>query len=364
MSQTTKQKMLSARSLIETQQYQDAYELLLTVDHPKAQEWIERLQPKLEVSEDDAYVPKKGKGVPMLKPWNPKNFYFFYIWGIIGIIANFVLSFNWKRLGRPKWVLPSLALSVGLPVFILAVTIGLLLTGTTSGVTESTPFIVLGFICAIVTFYVFSFSLPYIQSSAYKVWEKQGNQALLEHDYNLKRVLLIDTLISIVVIMLLGGYVIYLTVPVEYESDFIRLDYQRTWDIENHSEFEECSYEWIQCEIILSESKYVYTGLMVQRIDIDPSYTLNEWMNDDVVYWETTLENLTYSSDTYTIGGQDALRLYTNYDMENDRISQIDIYVLHNGNGLFISTWSGCGGCLREDLPKIMKVIDSIEFVD
>jgi hypothetical protein len=123
-------------------------------------------------------IPKKE-----LSPWDPYRalgMAFIASWALGGII----LAFNWRRLGKPHWFVPTLLFSVLVQGAALAFTLYWI---TVFRTVVSMPKIFLYYVPALFLGIAFGipFALARMQNGAYKRYKKEGPGALTDYPYDI-----------------------------------------------------------------------------------------------------------------------------------------------------------------------------------
>lgn len=306
----------------------------------------------------------KAKNTTGFNPLYPTFFLIFYIFGITGVFASLILSLNWKRLEKPQWVVPSLAITVGVPVIIIFFAIALWspIASQPYQVAKNLSMIVV--VSLILTLYILPLSMYHLQSSGYKIWREKGSQTLLDYDYQLRRksriIFMIFAIMSVVSILLVD----YFIKPPQYSGDFIQFEYQRGWTIADEKDFVFCDYDWLSCDVILAEISTQPTYVAFQRIDLIGSWTAQKMVDQDLAYLSNIAGLNLEPRVELTIDGREAIQIEMDLDNGEEIIYQIDTYVVDDNQALRITVVSWCDICLQEDRSKIMDIINSIEFVD
>jgi hypothetical protein len=116
-----------------------------------------------------------------LSPWDPykaMSSVFFVSWALGGII----LAFNWRRLGKPNWFIPTLLFSVLLQGAAFVFTLYWI---TTFRAVTSMPKIFYYYVPALFMGIAFGFplTLARMQDGAYKLFKKEGQSAMTNYSY-------------------------------------------------------------------------------------------------------------------------------------------------------------------------------------
>jgi hypothetical protein len=117
------------------------------------------------------------------KPWSPKLFVgMMCVW--TPLISGIGLALNWRGLGKPRWILPTLLLSIVVPIFALGLSFFVIdnipansfllffFEITFSGMMLG---VIFGYVAALADF----------QQDAYHKWYRGKVEAMLKHYYEL-----------------------------------------------------------------------------------------------------------------------------------------------------------------------------------
>lgn len=135
-------------------------------------------KPKLE-------NPGKAKGIP--EPLNPVSFVILHFLPFISLVAPFMLSHNWKRLGRPHYAKRILLLKAALTVtmFMGVLLMVYLLSDDLQHINASTPqyvasigFVFVLYIAMVLLYFIIPMVEIILQLRVYKEMTKVKNDAL------------------------------------------------------------------------------------------------------------------------------------------------------------------------------------------
>jgi hypothetical protein len=148
----------------------------------------------------DVFLPGKtaARGEPAATmPGEPYQLLaFFPVISTIG--AGILLGLNWKKFGKPRWVLPTILLAIGIPAIGIALIIGWV---TLLGNSKDIPFQ----ITLLLPMLVFGVNLGYLfavarlQNGAMKAIKKQGMEILNDYPFDLDGAFLFTVIFAIVV---------------------------------------------------------------------------------------------------------------------------------------------------------------------
>jgi hypothetical protein len=160
------------------------------------------------LSNDDSLSPKfeDTPSPPKVKsPWDPYPIAALTFL-ISSIVVCILLALNWRRLGKPKWVLRTILLSVAIVLLVIGVALGWVwlfvqVPDVPIFVVMIVPFLAMGANLG------FTFGLAHYQRGGYKKWKSEGPEAAIDHTYDLKVPLAIGVVIP-VAICCLGVFMI------------------------------------------------------------------------------------------------------------------------------------------------------------
>jgi hypothetical protein len=138
-------------------------------------------------------------------PWEPyrvMGYSFFISWAIAGI----VLGFNWRRLGRPNWFLPTILISIVIQGLAVSIMILWIISFRTI---PSIPKIYILYLPSFMAGILFAvpITLAKMQNGAYKRYKVEGRKALSEYKYNFSDAITFGVLLSLIIgIIFLAGF--------------------------------------------------------------------------------------------------------------------------------------------------------------
>lgn len=130
------------------------------------------------------------------------------VFAISTVGAGIMMGLNWKRLGRPKWVLKTVLLSFAIPAVSISIAFAWLF-GLME--TSSAPFWVLMIVplVALGTNMGYVWALSRLQKAGYKKWASDGVEAMLAHEYDIAGALTFGAIVAVATTVI-GGIVIAL----------------------------------------------------------------------------------------------------------------------------------------------------------
>jgi len=114
-------------------------------------------------------------------PWNPYQLFSSFMF-ITWFGAGILLSLNWKRLGKPEWVLKTMLLSIFIPAGAIAVVIGWVLFFIDANLPE--PLMMSVPMLGMTTNFGYLWALARLQNGAYKEFKSQGFAAIQDYQYD------------------------------------------------------------------------------------------------------------------------------------------------------------------------------------
>ncbi len=128
-------------------------------------------------------------------PWDPYraiSYGFLISWVLSGII----LGFNWQRLGKPRWLFPTVIIFLLIQGSALAI---MLLWIDKFRTVSSMPFAFLFYVPALMVGVIFGapLALARMQQGAFKRYRSDGREAMLEYPYDFTDAVLFGILISV-----------------------------------------------------------------------------------------------------------------------------------------------------------------------
>jgi hypothetical protein len=138
-------------------------------------------------------------------PWDPyraMGYSFFISWAIAGII----LGFNWRRLGKPNWFIPTVLVSIIIQGVAFSIMILWIINFRTI---PSIPTIYVLFVPSFMAGILFAvpITLAKMQNGAYKRYKVEGRKALSDYKYNISDEITFGVLLSLIIgIIFLVGF--------------------------------------------------------------------------------------------------------------------------------------------------------------
>lgn len=237
-------------------------------------------------------------------PWNPMTVSgFMFLISTIGVGIG--LGINWRRLGKPEWMLWTILLAIALPIVMILIAI----VGA-GRLAQSPP--ILGFAFVMSAFGLnlgFLAALIYLQHGAYKKWQEVGHTATLKaYPYNFTRAALIC--VGITVLVGVGGTAASYNsfTPREHNGTYLHVTYSPSWGEYPASDYGDFCDDY-GCELILSDTRFRYTHILFERIPLFERMTVEAYESDAREYVLDRSDTQFESEHTLTIDGHDAIAL-------------------------------------------------------
>jgi hypothetical protein len=372
----TKERLVKAGELMKRQQYDEARAILVKLDHPKAAEWLARLDNLAPVdasgststprsaSEQRAKFKRDALSMDAPMPENPPNAPF----GMMprnlrgAPFATFRLAGNWANLGKPVWgTLTSLGA--------VAILGGLVATMAFYGATFRNPVIAPGIMYGLMfTFIVAAYSFPYMiawmQDGAYKHWQKGDLRSMMEHDYQLlPRMggwMAIHAVVLVVLIFVGFGQ----TSPKTFSNDRLTITYPWTWE---NRDFTNTNF----CKDLYPNQTCFLNLLRGSSVDITVMNDLDTGGFDlvrlDALIWDD-LASSGYTMDgtptSLTIDNHPAI--LRRYWLEDKQNYEFQLLILHGNNQqlLFVIGGARTKGIVEEYWHEVEKLFEGIDLHD
>ena len=392
---TIQQQFKHIRSLITQYRYDEALKILYTIDHPKADEWIEKIYARQDresqadrgsrysssesifgsepsssmfgassdpIQPERAEKPKPKNGQswddPTGDPWNPRMILSFGLISFIPLISV-PLAFNWRRLGRKRWFVDTLLVSLGI-LLVLAVLGGGMLYAFVEGRTDLYPF--LGFPLAAMLGVALAFTggLVSLQTAPYKLWKDEGVISMVKYRYNFTNWLLS---MPITAVFFLGGaYFMYgdILIPQVYENQDVTIQFPagfQRWDDCQQESNHLCLYR------VRSYSGTQYTSIILMTRDTEGFTTgaqFEEYYRQDLL---ADSDDVTIISvEDVTVDGQ-SIRVRTQKHGD-DKCADYrqSMYFVRNGKLYQLNAYTTCQRLWDQYSDAIDRMMYGIQF--
>ncbi len=272
------------------------------------------------------------------------------------LISSLVLSYFWRRLGKPSWMWISMAFAILLPIvglggaFILArnvppaLQVSLILGG--AGV-----------------WYGYAFALASVLEGPYQKWHQGGKEALVNYPYKWGRGALIG--VGTVAAAAILGVVLNVTQPgpQKFDHDLMSMTYPPSWTVGDMNKLQSCTSD-SECFAWLYEKRFGYSNIVFGRFHLNSTASAstvehNTWNNLSRQYNDMTLE----TRDTIQISGIEAARRFYFYPSDDpkstDMVYSMQIYMVRGQYAYYISEWSVNKGIFKEDKAAIDQMLST-----
>ncbi len=198
----------------------------------------------------DPYAPSDTSSPmppPHGKPWNPRTV---FSWTFIAsyILTGIVLGINWRRLGRPQWVWPTVLTACLGP---LALLVAVLLLATHASASALTPILII-LVAGLVFNYSFISLIYLLQDGAYKAWQKSGDWATLrDYRYTLGGPALKTAAFVGVGVAVALGVIALENRTLTYENADLRFTYGSAWESLDIDRQDFCRTSDYRCLLVL-----------------------------------------------------------------------------------------------------------------
>lgn len=268
---SVRKQMLEAQQLIQKKQYTEARAILMGIDHPKAREWLKKLdeiagpaRPQSGAGQRQRYIPEDW--TPGRPPFDPLRipagvaFTVFminratrYTWRdttinesdftgllpeitllIIGIAFAFFLftgiplATNWRRLGRPRW--STYTLFVTIPALIAFPIVMLMQAYFVERMNVMLTFVTMVGIALLTGIGIaYPVAMVILQTSAYRKWNERDFRPMLHHQYPWDNAL--TGIFIFIGLCILGIFIVYEETPPfkTYATSDTTLSYPWHW---------------------------------------------------------------------------------------------------------------------------------------
>ena len=376
-----REQLERARELLQQKQYPQARALLKTIDHPTALKWLAKLDeiaperpvaPSFNPVSNEIRAANTVESPPRYKPWNPN-----FIGGMTFFATSFVsgtaLSLNWRRLGKPDYLAPTLLLTFALPGLVVLVLLTLMNSATRTGVNAISTFPIAFIVMLSASANLFFiFGVTALQYRGYKAWQKHGDIALQQYKYPVYQYSAIfvgsAVLFALVASVILWSDLEARSTPRTLTSGNVTFSYLPAWEIVDVQQVEGCDDRGIRCIAALSLSPFHFTSLLMVEFSVEEGTTA---IDVEKSSWDYLLEcspcavELDVRNDVM-VGSRPAVtRQYTHteWDGTGERSYVVQTYVVVGNYGYEITVNTPNPGIFRENRYQIDGVVNSIQFI-
>lgn len=299
--------------------------------------------------------------LPAGKPWNPSTIAsLFFLITFLG--AEILLAFNWPRLGKKNWTLPTILIAVALPF----ATFGPLFAASTQGRAPDNlilPALILlaGALGLNLGFFA---ALSHLQNGAYKKWHKENDvAAMLAHEYDFVTAGIIIVVFIVVFIALAVIFVYPQTQSHWLETTTFKVEYPSGWEPLDPAQQPICQQARRGCAAYLSNKPYDYTSIVFVEVPLEGGTNLQAFEQDQwnrissggdiqLIEWKET-----------EVGGYESIsREYERPSSSGDMLRIQQFFVVANKVGLVITAIGLNRGIFNEDRADIERIINTLKF--
>jgi hypothetical protein len=379
------EQLETARDLIRQRQYEQARALLKTVDHPTAAKWLAKLDeiapesplpPAPKTTVRAAMTPRpqvdRGDSLPEYKPWNP-NFLGTMTFFLTSFVSGTALSLNWRRLGKPDYLAPTLLLTFAMPGLALLVIYTLVTTATRTGAEAlgTFPAVVILMLSATANIF-FIFGVATLQNGGYKAWKKHGSAALQQYKYPVYQISAIfaglAVLFALVASVFLWSDIKARVTPKTLVSGSVSVNYPPAWESVDVQQVPGCDATEVHCVFALSLSPFHFTSAVLVEFTVSEGLTASDI---EQAIWASLLECSTCAVELIqtaeaTVGGHPAVsRQYwlTDFEQNGERSYLAQTYVVVGAFAYEFTVTTPNPGIYQEDQRAIDGVLNGIQFI-
>ncbi len=272
------------------------------------------------------------------------------------LISSLVLSYFWRRLGKPSWMWISIAFAILLPI--VGVGGALILARNVPPALQFS--LILG---GAGIWYGYSFALASILEEPYKKWHQGGKEALVNYPYKWGRGALVG--VGTVAGAAILGVVLNVTQPgpQRFGHELMSLTYPPSWTVGDINKIQSCTSD-SECFAWLYEKRFGYSNILFGRFHLNSTISAstvehNTWNNLSRQNNDMTLE----TRDTVQINGMEAARRFffypANDPKKTDLVYGMQIYLVRGQYAYYISEWSANKGIFKEDKAAIDQMLST-----
>ena len=375
MNQDLSPKMKRIQELMLARRWDEAYNLLLTVDDPLGRQWLATVEDMRRKEQPLAQQTSEASGrqfntdiegmrrqlePPAILPDGfPNNPYALASWTfwLTPVVSAIGLSLNWRKLGRPGWTWPSILLSL----VVMLVGVGLIL-----GVIATVPLERWGWEAAALVgaglglILAYPYGVALSQLGGYRYWrEERDAAAMLAHPYHFGRSILVNiasiTLGAVAGILLFG----FLLAPRSLDAEILTLQHPAYWAETQLSQVSICQNPEAEytCRFVLNRSDDTF--LLVEY----PMPELVSAAGAEQAIWQQISQNPAVEllgRLNVSIDGREAVRRSTRVSLEdNTEIYVHYIYAVLDSRILEFTYSTATGPSIPDD---VQMMFNSIRF--
>lgn len=339
------------KQLIANKEYDRARSLLMRSNHPKRDEWLAKLD----------QVSKREQTDKLPKPWDPG-----WISGMVivmtPVIASLSLAWNWRRMGKSGWALPT-ALSYVLIIAALIASFAVM-SATGNGRLDSTTLNLPMYLILLIA--TFNFSYPFfigrMQAAAYKSFKERGQLAMRSHTYRWGSNILVYIGSMLLVSLAFSMYFISQSQPRTFTDGTVSLTLPARWRDQPISDVPICHDGHLTCHVFLSLGSYGASQILFATVSDDLGWESPQVYSNSVWYGVDSDPNFNpLESGVSTINNQPAY--FVKYS-STEGYFYIDYALQGPTRVLYISVSGYSEAGVEENWAAIDAVLQSLRFAN
>lgn len=208
--------------------------------------------------------------LPSGTPWNPDRL---VGWAVFFAPASGIaMALNWPRLGKPRWLLPTLLAAIGIPIGAIVLAIGMIALIPKSSA-SAFPIILL----LLSLNWAFIWGLYWLQRGAYKTWDRTGSATeLLSYQYNFTNAGIAGAVVMLVFLLVGIGVIYTRNQPNTFDSADLSVTYPGVWRSVDVNKVSNCKQNGFHCIIIVTQGSISYTTIFLGYYDNPASISTSE----------------------------------------------------------------------------------------
>jgi hypothetical protein len=281
------------------------------------------------------------------------------------VVAALALSWNWRRLGKPGWALPS-ALGQVITIGLLIGAVALSAAVSAGGPISLTPLPPIVLVTVFVA--MLNFGYPYflwrMQAPAHKAFQEKGQRAMLAHVYPWARNF---GLYLAVTALFTGGMTVLVTSraqPREFNDGWLALTIPSGWDEVALNQVESCngSDPNLNCRLYLTRGSFGSNQMLFATVNVSAGFASARDFADGIWYALDADASFTpLDMGEYTVGGKPGY--FINYETAEGTY-QTDLVIEAGSQLVYISVAAYSRESMDASWPQIDGILQSMQFLD
>ncbi|HEX2905231.1 MAG TPA: hypothetical protein VHO69_00115 [Phototrophicaceae bacterium] len=289
-------------------------------------------------------------------PWNPDQLVSYFMF-ITTIGSGIALGINWRRLGKPEWMWPSIAGAIVIPILAFGWLVGIV--GLQLPQTIGLGIGLLGFGAN----FGFLYGLWYLQRGAYKRWAATGDFSA--YPYNVRKAAGVGTLIAVSIAVIASGYAFFTTRPLTFQNTELTITYPSSWAAQNKTQLSNCHTETFECILWLTDARFSFTSIILGKFELAEMMSAEELEQRSRENVLAQAEGTLISTDTFQLDGLPAARrFYTSAPLSSgdDFRYGMQILIVRDATAYIITVESLNEGIFQEHRRDIDDFVAGIDF--